>query len=675
MRYPTPLTLALPFTLGLLAAASGLETGCGSDGGGAGGGAAKTDGTIVVLFTSDEHSHVFSFSPEIDDYPAATTAGSGKLVGGVARRAALLGSERKAAETAGKDTITVSSGDNQMGTLAQAAFESASVDYGTMKALGYDVTTLGNHELDFGPKSLAKSIKTALSGSGAPPIVASNIHFSELIPDDDDLAALYSENVGDDKPIHPYRVVTTKGGHKVGVLGYVGVNAEDVAKIKGGVKFSSASLPPLLEGNREAVLPELYKELQAVVDTLKNTEKVDLVIALSHAGLGNVSTEELIKQGEDYLVAENVSGIDLIVSGHSHLSDPKPVRVKNDKSDRETWILNGGAYGSHVGRVEVMVHADGSPPMWNEGTQAMIAVDEKIVPDAAISGTMSSLLASIEAAKLGPGGPYLPTLLSRVTGKTVTDDASKPGDLYFYPLGKTDFDLSDIHAVTALSADSMLAAADALGIPTDMGLESAGVARSIMMKGKTGVISAADAFNVAPLGWSTAEGSIGYPLVHATISLLELRGVFEASLAVGKTNDQFDLMSSGVKVEFDASRTPALSLADLMDPTKGQVVKVYLDTDHSDGYEQFDKVVYDPANGIGSPTDSFSVVTSSYISTFAKDVGASPQGQTTLMRADKSEIKQVEAFMSYIFSMPTLPPTYDLASPMASRRFVCVGGC
>src|SRR6185369_14313616 len=96
-------------------------------------------------------------------------------------------------------------------------------------------------------------------------------------------------------------------------------------------------------------------------------------------------------------------------------------------------------------------------------------------------------------------------LLGRVTGGGVKDDTSKPGDLYFYPIGKTAFDLDTV-SVLSLSSDSMLAQADAWGAAsmtkTDMGLESAGVIRSLIKKGKTGVISAADAFDVVPLGGS-----------------------------------------------------------------------------------------------------------------------------------------------------------------------------
>ena len=87
----------------------------------------------------------------------------------------------------GKDSLLVSAGDNQMGALPMLGFTSTSVDYGTMAALGYDATTLGNHELDFGPKALARSINVAKAAKALPPIVASNIHFSDASADDDDV--------------------------------------------------------------------------------------------------------------------------------------------------------------------------------------------------------------------------------------------------------------------------------------------------------------------------------------------------------------------------------------------------------------------------------------------------------------------------------------------------------
>lgn len=659
--------------------------------GGQGGGAA--DRHVVILFTSDEHSHVFSFSPEQDDYPTATAPGQGALVGGIARRAAVIAKERQAAKDAGKDSILVSAGDNQMGCLPHLAFETESIDYGAMKALGYDATTFGNHEFDFGPKALAASIAAAQKGGGMPPIVASNIHFSATDAGDDALAAYFSPTVTDDKPVHPYKVITTASGVKIGVLGFVGINAAHVAPNKTPVAFS-APVDPKTDGDIAANLPALFADLQPVVDKLRNEEKVDLVVALSHAGIRDGSTPDTIAAGEDPQVCQHVSGIDFIVSGHAHNHDPKPVLVTNDASQKPCLVLNGGAYGQELGRVEFTIPADPSKGVtWDAASQKLIPVDDTTVPDATVAGSLDGIVKNVEAA--GPSGSILASLLSHAEGMSLVDDPAKVGDLYFHKLASTDFDVTDTHALEWLSADAMLAEADALKAAgaapaTQIGLESAGVIRQILKKGKTGAISAADAFNVVPLGRSPVDGTLGYPLIRGSISLLELRGALEFALARGATDSDFDLAFAGIKVEFDKTRPPAPTIADILNPAKGQVMKVSLDTDHTNGFEQYDQVIYDRTAMVGDNAALFSVVTSSYIGQFAGDAGvtlkddlgmATTVNQSILKRTgtgqDGSEVKQVEAFFGFIHASPggKLPSTYDVASPNVTKRWVCTKGC
>ena len=105
------------------------------------------------------------------------------------------------------------------------------------------------------------------------------------------------------------------------------------------------------------------------------------------------------------------------------------------------------------------------------------------------------------------------------------------------------------------------------------------------------------AFNVVPLGVSPVDGTLGYPIVQVFISGLELRGVLEFTLALRATQDDFNLGWAGIKVEYDATRPPVTKSTDLFNKDKGQVMRVSLDTDHSDGFEQFDKVIYDREAG------------------------------------------------------------------------------
>jgi len=659
----------------IIAVALGSHAGCGDDT--TDDGTTGTDKHVVILFTSDEHSHLLAFSPELDDFPQPTAASDGALKGGVARRSVVLEKLRADATSAKKDVILVSAGDNQMGCLPHLAFETDSLDYQSMAALDYTSTTFGNHEFDFGPGALAKSIQAAKATGKIPPIIASNIHFSDTDAGDDDLAALYSADVNDDKPVHPYKIVTTESGVKIGLLGFVGINAAHVAPNKGPVRFSVPD--GIDDSDPQENLHYLYDDLQPVVDKLRNDEKVDLVVALSHSGVRDMSSPEGISAGEDTQICENVSGIDFIVSGHAHNHDPQPMERTNKTSGKKCLVLNAGSFGEEVGYVEFTIPSDASKGVtWDTSTQRLEPVDDKTPPAADFSPSQTELIDKVEA------NATLAKLLEHAEGAPVADGAS--GDLYFHVLANTDYSVTDTHALNWLSADAMLAQSDALGLQTDIALESAGVIRSALEKGKTGDISAADAFNVVPLGQSPVDGTIGYPLIHGSVSQFELRAVAEFALAQGPTNSDFDLGFAGLKVEYDATRDPVANVGDVLGNAKGQVMRMSLDTDHSDGFEQYDTVIYDRDAAISDNGALVSFVTSSYIGQFAADAGvtikdatgaALPLTDAIVTRADTSEVKQLEAFMGYLHASPAgkLPATYDTKSSSSTKRWVCIKGC
>src|SRR4051794_613084 len=134
---------------------------------------------LVLLHTNDEHSHLLGVGPEKDEFPIDPAhVGTGAFVGGASRRATILAQERQRARGHGASTLTVSAGDNMMGTLAQLPARANAPDYKVLSLLHYDVTTLGNHEFDFGPDILAQIVNAATAAGAKLPIVSSNIHFS-----------------------------------------------------------------------------------------------------------------------------------------------------------------------------------------------------------------------------------------------------------------------------------------------------------------------------------------------------------------------------------------------------------------------------------------------------------------------------------------------------------------
>jgi len=77
------------------------------------------------------------------------------------------------------------------------------------------------------------------------------------------------------------------------------------------------------------------EELQKLVDTLRNTDKVDAVVLLSHNGMD-----------VDLKLAGRVTGIDVILGGHTHDAVPQPIPVTNPGG--VTLVTNAGSNGKFI---------------------------------------------------------------------------------------------------------------------------------------------------------------------------------------------------------------------------------------------------------------------------------------------------------------------------------------
>jgi 5'-nucleotidase len=633
----------------------------------------STAKTLVILHTTDEHSHVLGFGPELDDYPAPTTAGSGTIVGGIGRRSTVIAQERDRAKSMKADSILVSAGDNTMGTLIQAGLPA---DFQLMKTLGYDATTLGNHEFDFGPNQLAKALSAAQAAGGLTPTLSSNIHFSSTDPGDDMLEAIYdSSGTDSSKLVHKTWTMTTANGLKIGFVGIVGVDAAKKATVKTPVTFSVPA------GGTESddpskVLAALYADVQPAVDAIRG--QVDVVIALSHSGVDQAD----MTKGEDYQIAQNVSGIDVIVSGHSHLNQDV-FTVKNSKTGKNVYVQEAGKFGQTLGRMTVKV--DKGVVTLDAANTTLIKIDDTVVSDASLNTNIDNAIKSVEA------GAFLPAAISRLAGMTVTDDASKVGDLYFYTVGKTDFDVlgQALHKETPLMdmwADAELAAVEAAAGKTDISLVAQGALRADLTKGKTGNIAFADIFRAVPLG-SSVDGTLGYPLCRTLLLGAELKAAFEVAAGYSYTTldaSDFYLAGGGIKVEYDTDRPIFDTTKSPIDPNNGRVTKLTLASDHTKP-DMFDKVIFDLSTGgwVGSATDPYTVVGNLYVVQFAYVAGVTLKDPASLMpvlpamtivhRADTSEIKDWDALAGYIRAQPnmTVPTRYMTASHMVCKGSLC----
>src|SRR6516162_3360052 len=84
------------------------------------------------------------------------------------------------------------------------------------------------------------------------------------------------------------------------------------------------------------------EEMQKLVATLRDKDKVDCVLLLSHNGMD-----------VDLKLASRVSGIDVILGGHTHDAVPQPVAVKN--AGGTTLVTNAGSNGKFLGVLDLDV--------------------------------------------------------------------------------------------------------------------------------------------------------------------------------------------------------------------------------------------------------------------------------------------------------------------------------
>jgi sulfur-oxidizing protein SoxB len=115
------------------------------------------------------------------------------------------------------------------------------------------------------------------------------------------------------------------GGHRVAVIG----QAFPYVPIAHPKRFT----PDWTFGIRD-------DELQKLVDGLRGDDKVDAVVLLSHNGMD-----------VDLKLASRVTGIDVILGGHTHDAVPQPIPVTN--AGGTTLVTNAGSSGKFLGVLDL----------------------------------------------------------------------------------------------------------------------------------------------------------------------------------------------------------------------------------------------------------------------------------------------------------------------------------
>lgn len=473
--------------------------------------AGPTHYDLTILHTNDLHSYVNSQGPVLDYTPL--TADDDDTIGGFARLSARIQAERTAAGD--EPVLLLDSGDFMMGTPFQAlAFQDAP-ELTEMGKMGYDAITFGNHEFDFTPFGLAGTLQAAVGNGFNVPLVSSNIVFSTSDSGDDDLEAFQTGAGGAPKLIVPKLVKTLSNGLKVGIFGLLGKDAVSVAPLAAPITFADQTATAT-----------------AMVNELRNTDKVDLVILLSHSGSKPDGT------GEDVDLAKAVSGIDVIISGHTHDAIPQPLHP----TGTNTLIVQTGAYGSNLGEMKLTYTKGGDSPGVALDSYQLIPLDDSVAGDSATQTRIDGYVADLDQSLSEVGLSY-----AGVIGETSFDipdvqfQESPIGDLV------TDAYLNTVRGIEAGNSAPL----------ADFAIEAGGNIRTSILKGTTGKITFADLFQVTPLGIG-ADQLPGYPLVTFYLNGEDIKHGLEVGAAAQSflNNDDYFLQFSGLSFTFDSSANP-----------------------------------------------------------------------------------------------------------------------
>ena len=302
---------------------------------------AYADTTLTILHTNDFHSRIEPIS-KFDSPCSSEDNAEGKCFGGYARLTTAVAEARKR----NPDALLVDGGDQFQGSLFYTYYK-GKVAAEMMNALQYDGMTVGNHEFDDGPEVLRGFMDSVNF-----PVLMSNADVSK----EPSLANKLMKST-----------IVEKGGEKYGLIG---LTPQDTNEIASPGKF--------------VVFTDPVPAVQAEVDAL-TAEGIDRIIVLSHSGYR-----------VDLHVAENTSGVDVIVGGHSNTflsntsdraSGPYPTMVGN------TAVVQAYAYGKYLGELSVtfddageVVEASGEP----------IIIDAEIAENSDVLARVSELAAPLD---------------------------------------------------------------------------------------------------------------------------------------------------------------------------------------------------------------------------------------------------------------------------------------
>ena len=342
------------------------------------------EGDVVIYYTNDVHTYMNNEE---------------------GWRYSTLASLKKADANA----ILVDAGDHAQGT-AYGGLDKGLTISKLMEAAGYDVSTLGNHEFDYGMERCLEMTKET-----SVPYVCCNFHHVK-------------DGVDGDKVLDSFKIIE-KAGKKIAFVGILTPQT-----------FTSSTPAYFQDGNGNYIYgicggtdgKELYDCVQKAVDEAK-AAGADYVIALGHVG-----DDPATAPWTSELVVANTTGIDAFIDGHSHSTVPS--QIVKDKSGKEVVITQTGSYLESIGKLTITADGKFSAELLDA------AVAATYTPDAAVKAIEDAWIADVDG-KLGTKIGFAEVTFDNYEGETrlVRRQETNTGDLaadaLYYMFDNMDMDV------------------------------------------------------------------------------------------------------------------------------------------------------------------------------------------------------------------------------------------
>lgn len=267
---------------------------------------------ITILHTNDHHGHFW-------------TNDDGEY--GLAAQKTLIDRLRADVEKQGGTVLLLSGGDINTG-VPESDLLNAEPDFKGMNLIGYDAMALGNHEFDK-PIDILKDQQSWVDF----PFLSANI---------------YQKNTNE-RLFQPYEIFDQQGV-KIAVIG---LTTDDTIKVSNPENIQD------IEFRKPAI------EIKQIIEELKETEKPDVIIAVTHMGHYDDGNYGSNAEGDVEMARSLPLGyLDMIVGGHSQnplcMSDEANIKQKDyvpgtacvPDQQNGTWIVQAHEWGKYVGRAD-----------------------------------------------------------------------------------------------------------------------------------------------------------------------------------------------------------------------------------------------------------------------------------------------------------------------------------